>query len=63
LSSAALSVLTTRPACPPSLISCLSSLEESLPYVPYVYGQSLAALPSQSAASRSESHVPGAVSE
>ncbi|GKE92971.1 hypothetical protein Tco_1574066, partial [Tanacetum coccineum] len=61
LSSAALAVLTTRPACPPSLVSCLSSLRESLPSVPYVYGQSLKALPSQSAASGSESHVPGAV--
>ncbi|GJY53864.1 hypothetical protein Tco_0445528, partial [Tanacetum coccineum] len=30
-------VLTTRPACHPSLISCLSSLRESLPSVPYVY--------------------------
>ncbi|GKB28596.1 hypothetical protein Tco_0867997 [Tanacetum coccineum] len=63
LSSNALAVLTTRPACPLSLVSCLSSLEESLPYVPYVYGQSLEALPSQSAASGSESHVPGVVSE
>ncbi|GJY26426.1 hypothetical protein Tco_0401152 [Tanacetum coccineum] len=46
-----------RPGCPPIFISCLSSLEESLPYVPYVYGQSLAALPSQSAASGSETRV------
>ncbi|GKE00546.1 hypothetical protein Tco_1388529, partial [Tanacetum coccineum] len=30
-SSAALDVLATRPACHSSLISCLSSLEESLP--------------------------------
>ncbi|GJX66492.1 hypothetical protein Tco_0300835 [Tanacetum coccineum] len=50
-------VLTTRPACHPSLVSCLSSLKESLPYVPYVYGQSLEALPSQSAASGSETRV------
>ncbi|GKE17776.1 hypothetical protein Tco_1425353 [Tanacetum coccineum] len=63
LSSVALVVLTNRPTCHPSLVSCLSSLEESLPSVPYIYGQSLAALPSQSAASRSESHVPGVVSE
>ncbi|GJX46934.1 hypothetical protein Tco_0272124 [Tanacetum coccineum] len=51
-------MLTTRPVCPPSLVSCLSSLGESLPSVPYVYGQSLEALPSQFAASGSESHVP-----
>ncbi|GKE43189.1 hypothetical protein Tco_1470473 [Tanacetum coccineum] len=37
LSSAALAVLTTRPACHLSLISCLSSLRESIPFVPYVY--------------------------
>ncbi|GKE81787.1 hypothetical protein Tco_1551787, partial [Tanacetum coccineum] len=49
--------------CHPSLASCLSSLEESLPFVPNAYGQSLKALPSQPVASRSESHVPGAVSE
>ncbi|GJV56487.1 hypothetical protein Tco_1457492 [Tanacetum coccineum] len=56
-------VLTTRPACQPSLASCLSSLRESLPSVPDTYGQSLEALLSQPAASGSESHVPGAVSE
>ncbi|GJZ36260.1 hypothetical protein Tco_0582077 [Tanacetum coccineum] len=33
------------------------SLGESLPSVPYIYGQSLEALPSQSAASGSESHI------
>ncbi|GKE54435.1 hypothetical protein Tco_1489591, partial [Tanacetum coccineum] len=58
----ALAVLTTQPACHPSLVSCLSSLGESLPSVPYVY-VSLEALPSQTAASESESHVPGVVSE
>ncbi|GKD85484.1 hypothetical protein Tco_1356638, partial [Tanacetum coccineum] len=58
-----LCVLTTRSACHSSLVSCLSSLEESLPYVPYIYGQSLEALPSQPAASESESYVPGVVSE
>ncbi|GJY05965.1 hypothetical protein Tco_0371905 [Tanacetum coccineum] len=63
LSSAALAVLTTRPACPPSLILCLSSLRESLSSVPYVYGQSLKDMPSQSAASRSESYIPGDVSK
>ncbi|GKG54799.1 hypothetical protein Tco_0562786, partial [Tanacetum coccineum] len=36
---------------------------ESLPYVPYIYGQSLKALLSQPAAFGSESHVPGDVSE
>ncbi|GJX86249.1 hypothetical protein Tco_0337023, partial [Tanacetum coccineum] len=55
--------LTTRPVCYSSLVSCLSSLGESLPSVPYVYCQSLEALPSQPAASESESHVPGAMSE
>ncbi|GKC59276.1 hypothetical protein Tco_1086874 [Tanacetum coccineum] len=63
LSSSALAVLTTRPACHLFLVSCLLSLEESLPSALYVYGQSLKALPSQPAASGSESHVPGAVSE
>ncbi|GKD12182.1 hypothetical protein Tco_1196589, partial [Tanacetum coccineum] len=29
--------LTTRPACHPSLVLCLSSLGESLPSVPYIY--------------------------
>nr|GFC78756.1 hypothetical protein [Tanacetum cinerariifolium] len=62
-SSDALAVQTTQPACHPSLVSCLSSLEESLPSVPDVYGQSLEALSSQPAASGSESHVPGDVSE
>ncbi|GKA61235.1 hypothetical protein Tco_0760642 [Tanacetum coccineum] len=37
LSSAALNVLTTRPASHSSLASCLSSLEESLPSVPDAY--------------------------
>ncbi|GKC48097.1 hypothetical protein Tco_1065819 [Tanacetum coccineum] len=56
---AALAVLTTRPTCHSSLSSCLSSLGESLASVPDAYGQSLEALPSQHAASGSESHVPG----
>ncbi|GJT20542.1 hypothetical protein Tco_0890479 [Tanacetum coccineum] len=63
LSSAALAVLTTRPACHPSLASCLSSHRESLLSVPNAYGQSLEALISHPAASRSESHVPGTVYE
>ncbi|GJW60558.1 hypothetical protein Tco_0109893 [Tanacetum coccineum] len=56
-------VLTTRPACQPSLASCLLSLGESLSSVFDAYSQSLKALLSQPAASGSESHVPGAVSE
>ncbi|GJX76761.1 hypothetical protein Tco_0323572 [Tanacetum coccineum] len=60
---AALAVLTTRPACHPSLTLYLSSHGESLPFVPDAYDQSLEALPSQPAASGSESHVPGDVSE
>ncbi|GJV74432.1 hypothetical protein Tco_1506016 [Tanacetum coccineum] len=56
-------VLTTRPACQPSLTSCLSLLGESLSSVPDAYGQSLEALLSQLATSGSESHVPGVVSE
>ncbi|GJW67486.1 reverse transcriptase domain-containing protein [Tanacetum coccineum] len=36
--------VATRPTCQPSLASCLSSLGESLPYVPDAYGQSLKAL-------------------
>ncbi|GJW05707.1 hypothetical protein Tco_1568130 [Tanacetum coccineum] len=63
LSSAAPDVLTTQPACHSSLVSCLSSLRESLPYVPGAYGQTLEALPSQPAVSGNESHIPGALSE
>ncbi|GJS54475.1 ribonuclease H-like domain-containing protein [Tanacetum coccineum] len=63
LSSAALAVLTTRHACHSSLDLCLSSRGESLLYVSDAYYQSLKALPSQPAASGSESHVPGVVSE
>ncbi|GKD85937.1 hypothetical protein Tco_1357091 [Tanacetum coccineum] len=37
LSSAALTVPTTRPICHSSLTSCLSSLGESLPSVPDAY--------------------------
>ncbi|GKC21841.1 hypothetical protein Tco_1537276, partial [Tanacetum coccineum] len=60
LSSAALAVLTTRPAYHPSLASYLSSHGESLPFVPDAYGQSLKALPSQPAASGTVSDVHGA---
>ncbi|GJX14460.1 hypothetical protein Tco_0206218 [Tanacetum coccineum] len=63
LSFAALDVLTTRSACHSSLASCVSSLGESLPSVPGAYGQTLEALPSQPAASRNESHIPGVVFE
>ncbi|GJX71649.1 hypothetical protein Tco_0308820, partial [Tanacetum coccineum] len=62
LSSAALDVLTAQPACPPSIVSCLSVLRESPPSVPGVYGQTLAVLLSQPAASGNESQTPGAVS-
>ncbi|GKF13590.1 hypothetical protein Tco_0055052, partial [Tanacetum coccineum] len=55
--------LTTWPACHPSLALCLSSHRESLLSVSDTYGQSLKALPSQPAASGSESYVPGDVSE
>ncbi|GKE61103.1 hypothetical protein Tco_1511470, partial [Tanacetum coccineum] len=58
-----LAVLATRSACRPSIASCLSSHEESLPSVPDAYDQFLEALLSQPAASKSESHVPVVVSE
>ncbi|GKD05044.1 hypothetical protein Tco_1180018 [Tanacetum coccineum] len=51
-----------RPACHSSLVSCLSSLGESLPSVPGAYGQTLEAMPPQPAASGNESHIPGVVS-
>nr|GEZ98029.1 hypothetical protein [Tanacetum cinerariifolium] len=54
--------LTTRPACRSSLISCLSSLEESLLFVAVADGQSLRVLPSLSAASESASHATADVS-
>ncbi|GKB23994.1 hypothetical protein Tco_0863395 [Tanacetum coccineum] len=63
LSSAALAMLTTWPACYPSLALCLLSYGESLLSMPDAYGQSLEALPYQPIASGSESHVPGAVFE
>ncbi|GKE63882.1 hypothetical protein Tco_1514249, partial [Tanacetum coccineum] len=37
--------LTTRLACHPSLVSCLSSLRESLPSVPYVYAIAVSDMP------------------
>ncbi|GKD93334.1 hypothetical protein Tco_1373171, partial [Tanacetum coccineum] len=60
---ATLGVLTTQPACYSSLVSCLSSLEESLPSVPGAYSQTLEALLSQPAMSVNESYTPGDVSE
>nr|GFC42089.1 hypothetical protein [Tanacetum cinerariifolium] len=54
--------LTTRPACRPSLVSCLSSLGGSLPSVTVVDGQSLRVLPSMSAASESGSQATAVVS-
>nr|GEU52293.1 hypothetical protein [Tanacetum cinerariifolium] len=62
LSSAVCVVLTTQPACRPSLVSCLSLLGESLLSVTIAYGQSLRVLPSLSDASESGSHVTAAVS-
>ncbi|GJV70890.1 hypothetical protein Tco_1490885 [Tanacetum coccineum] len=62
LSSAALDVLTAQSACPPSLVSCLSVLGESLSSVPGVGGQNLIVLLSQPAASGNESRTPGVVS-
>ncbi|GKD60781.1 hypothetical protein Tco_1298290 [Tanacetum coccineum] len=57
LSSAALAVLSTQPACQSSLASCLSLLRESLASVTDVYDQPFKAQSSLSAASESESHV------
>nr|GFA51417.1 hypothetical protein [Tanacetum cinerariifolium] len=51
-----------EPACRPSLVSCLSLLEESLLYVTVAHGQSLEVLPSLSAVSESGSHVTAVVS-
>nr|GFC57329.1 hypothetical protein [Tanacetum cinerariifolium] len=62
LSSAVHIVLTTRPACRPSLASCLSSLGESLLSVTATHGQSLGVLSSLSIASESVSHVTADVS-
>ncbi|GJR34266.1 hypothetical protein Tco_1209950 [Tanacetum coccineum] len=58
LSSAALSVLTTRPACHPSLVSCLLSLGESLPSVPYVYVYPVAVAVSDVPGSGTRVHTP-----
>ncbi|GKG25903.1 hypothetical protein Tco_0399049 [Tanacetum coccineum] len=50
-------MLITRPACHPSLASCLSSHGESLLFLPNAYDQSLKALPSQLAASGTGTHM------
>ncbi|GKD42554.1 hypothetical protein Tco_1267199, partial [Tanacetum coccineum] len=51
-------------ACMSPISHLMSPLHgESLPSMPDAYGQSLEALPSQTAVSGSESHVPGDVSE
>nr|GFB45411.1 hypothetical protein [Tanacetum cinerariifolium] len=62
LSSAAHVVLTTQSACRPSLVSCLSLLEESLLSVTVAHSQSLRVLPSLSDVSKSGSHVTADVS-
>nr|GEY89921.1 hypothetical protein [Tanacetum cinerariifolium] len=62
LSSAVHVVLTTRPACRLSLVSCLSSPGEFLLSVTAADGQSLRVLPSLSATSESGSHATTAVS-
>nr|GFB28226.1 hypothetical protein [Tanacetum cinerariifolium] len=61
LSLTACAVLTTRPACRPSLVSCLSLLGESLLSVTVAHGQSLRVLLSLSDVSESESYVTVAV--
>ncbi|GKF37872.1 hypothetical protein Tco_0114630 [Tanacetum coccineum] len=45
LSSTALDVLATRPACHSSLASCFLLLEESLPYVPDAYAIDVSDVP------------------
>ncbi|GKA51831.1 hypothetical protein Tco_0745027 [Tanacetum coccineum] len=58
LSSATLDVLATRPACHSSLVSCLSSLGESLPSVPgaYEYPTAVAVLDVPGYGSRVHTH-------
>ncbi|GKF74669.1 hypothetical protein Tco_0221001, partial [Tanacetum coccineum] len=55
--SAALAVLTIRPTCHPYLVSCLLSLEESLPSVPYVYEYPVAVAVSDVPGSGSRVHT------
>nr|GEY12399.1 ribosomal protein L7Ae/L30e/S12e/Gadd45 [Tanacetum cinerariifolium] len=55
-------LLTTRPACRPSLVSCLLLLEESLLSVTVAHGQSLRVLLSLSVVPESGSHVTDDVS-
>ncbi|GKC23055.1 hypothetical protein Tco_1025205, partial [Tanacetum coccineum] len=57
LSSAALGVLTTQPACHSSLVSCLSSHGESLPSVPDAYEYPVAVAVSGVPGDRSRMHT------
>nr|GFC27799.1 hypothetical protein [Tanacetum cinerariifolium] len=57
LSSAAHVVLITRPACRPSLVSCLSSIGESLPFVPDAYVVAVSGVPG--AKTRMHTPAPG----
>nr|GFA78532.1 hypothetical protein [Tanacetum cinerariifolium] len=51
-------VLTTRPKCHPSLVSCLPSLRESLPSVPDAYEYSAAVAVSDMPESETHVHTP-----
>ncbi|GJX21961.1 hypothetical protein Tco_0226406 [Tanacetum coccineum] len=51
-------VLTHRPACHPSLVSCLSSLKESLPSISYVYEYPAAVIVSDVPGSGTRMHTP-----
>ncbi|GKG25632.1 hypothetical protein Tco_0398778, partial [Tanacetum coccineum] len=55
-SSTALIVLTTRPACRPSLASCLSSHGESLPSVPDTYAVAVSDVPGYGSRVRTHDH-------
>nr|GFB59978.1 hypothetical protein [Tanacetum cinerariifolium] len=50
--------LTTRPACHPSLISCLSSLEESLSSMPDAYEYYTAVVTSDVHGAETRVHIP-----
>ncbi|GKC01132.1 hypothetical protein Tco_0987268 [Tanacetum coccineum] len=49
-------VLTTRPACRPSLASCLSSHEESLPSVPDAYAIAVSDVPGYGSRAHTHDH-------
>nr|GEY78482.1 hypothetical protein [Tanacetum cinerariifolium] len=53
-----LSMLTTRPACHPSLVSCLLSLRESLPPVPNAYEYPAAVAASDVHGAETRVHIP-----